>query len=39
MRAAVGALTPLAKDKGDEAQHILELGGRAVMDEIMDVHR
>ena len=39
MRAAVRALTPLAKDKGDEAQHILELNGRAVMDEIMDVHR
>ena len=39
VRAAVRALTPLAKDTGDEAEHILELGGRAIMDEIQQLHR
>ena len=32
-------MTPLAKDTGDEAEHILELGGRAIMDDILQLHR
>lgn len=39
VKTAVRALTPLAKDDGEEAEHILELGGRQLLDEILEKHR